>query len=80
MQEKKRYIEQNTPLSESNKQALRVKNGGRIQGVEGGLRLDTFDHDVNSEYDFTDNDCTICELPEHSQNLIIEDIESQTNG
>ena len=49
--------------------------GGRITSVEGGLRMDVFDHDENSEYDFTEDDCSVCELPKHSQNLIIEDME-----
>ena len=56
-------------------------NGGRIREVEGGMRIDMFDHDENSEYDFTEDDCSFCELPEHAQNHIIEDIESrEQNG
>jgi hypothetical protein len=70
-----RYIEQDDSLQESIDQEIRVKNGGRIKGVEGGLRMDVFDHDENSEYDFTEDDCSVCELPKHSQNLIIEDME-----
>ena len=50
-------------------------DGGRISTVEGGLRADIFEHDENSEYDFSDNDCSLCELPEHAQNHIIEDME-----
>jgi hypothetical protein len=50
-------------------------NGGRISTVEGGLRADIFDHDENSEYDFSEHDCMICEIPEHAQNHIIEDME-----
>ena len=69
MQEKKRYIEQDDSLQEQRDEALRVKDGGSIQGVEGGLRLDVFEHD-----DPDDLSC-ICDLPEHSQNLIIEDME-----
>jgi len=34
-----------------------------------------FDHDENSEYDFSDDECPVCELPEHAQNLILDDIE-----
>ena len=40
------------------------------------MRADIFDHDENSEYDFSEHDCALCELPEHSQNLIIEDMEA----
>tara|TARA_R100000458_G_C8278127_1_gene253981 strand:+ start:328 stop:624 length:297 start_codon:yes stop_codon:yes gene_type:complete len=54
--------------------------GGRIASVEGGLRLDVFDHDENSEYDFTEDDCSLCELPEHAQNLIVSDIEYEENA
>ena len=50
-------------------------NGGLIRGAEGGVRVDVFDHDENSEYDFSDSDCPICELPEHAQNIILEEIE-----
>ena len=80
MQEKERLVEQNDSISESSKQALRVKNGGAIRGVEGGLRIDTFDHDLNSEYDFSEYECPVCELPEHAQNHIIEDIEYEENN
>ena len=51
-----------------------------IEGAEGGLRIDVFDHDENSEYDFSESDCTVCELPEHAQNHIIEDIEYEENA
>ena len=44
--------------------------GGSIYGAEGGLRVDMFDHD-DSDEDLT----CICDLPDHSQNLIIEDID-----
>ena len=74
-----RYIEQDDSLQESIDQKLRVRNGGRIEGSEGGLRIDVFDHDENSEYDFSESDCTVCELPEHAQNNIISDIEYEEN-
>ena len=44
MQKKTRLIEQNDSIQKSTQQALRVKNGGSIDGTEGGLRLDVFDH------------------------------------
>ena len=49
--------------------------GGKIRGHEGGMRADIFDHDENSEYDFSEDDCSLCELPEHAQNHVIEDME-----
>ena len=73
MSQSKRSFEQ----SNSVRQALREVKGGALEGVEGGLRIDAFDHDANSEYDFTEDSCSICELPEHAQNLIVEDIESE---
>ena len=76
-----RYIEQDDSVQEYNESELNIRNGGAIRGSEGGLRLDVFDHDANSEIDFTEDTCSICELPEHAQNLIIEDIEyDQSNA
>jgi len=69
-----RYIEQTNSLQESTEQALRVKDGGSIEGVEGGLRLDVFDHD-----DPEDVQC-ICDLPENAQDYIIQDIEYEDNN
>ncbi|OUW94935.1 MAG: hypothetical protein CBD97_04145 [Pelagibacteraceae bacterium TMED237] len=57
-----------------------ASSGGRIKSVEGGMRLDVFNHDLNSEYDFTEDDCSLCELPEHSQNLILEDIDYEESN
>ena len=74
MRKEERYIKQDDSLQEQRDQALRVKDGGAIEGVEGGLRLDVFDHD-----DPDDLPC-ICDLPEHSQNLIIEDIEYEESN
>ena len=81
MQKASRYIEQDDSVQEFNDSELRVRNGGAIQGSEGGLRLDVFDHDANSEVDFSEDTCSLCELPEHAQNLIIQDIEyDQSNA
>ena len=55
-------------------------DGGRISTVEGGLRADIFDHDENSEYDFSEDDCPVCELPEHAQNEVIHDIEQEEDA
>ena len=83
MQEKKRISEYLDSLqgrgsgqSEENERLVSESvNGGLIRGAEGGVRVDVFDHDENSEYDFSDSDCPICELPEHAQNIILEEIE-----
>ena len=80
MSEKERVSEQEDSLQESLNQKIRVSQGGRISGVEGGLRADLFDHDVNSEYDFSEYDCPVCELPEHAQDEIIHDIEQEDNA
>ena len=53
MQEEERYTEPSDSLSESSEQAIRVKNGGSIRGVDGGLLIDAFNHDENSQYDFS---------------------------
>ena len=78
MQKASRYIEQDDSVQERYESG--VRNGGAISGSEGGLRLDIFDHDENSEIDFAEDDCSLCELPEHAQNLIIEDIEYEQNA
>ena len=77
MSEKERVSEQEDSIQESLNQKIRVSQGGRISGVEGGLRADLFDHDVNSEYDFSEYDCPVCELPDHAQDEIIHDIEQE---
>ena len=74
MPEASRYIEQDNSLQEQREEALRVKDGGSIGGVEGGLRLDVFDHD-----DPEDLQC-ICDLPENAQDYIIQDIEYEDNN
>ena len=80
MRKKERYIEQDDSLQEQREEALRVKDGGFIRGAEGGLRIDAFDHDLNSEYDFSEDECPICELPEHAQSNIISDIEYEESN
>jgi len=81
MQKKERYIEQASPLSEQYEQDLRIDNNfERLKGSEGGLRLDVFDHDSNSEIDFSESDCSLCELPENAQQYIIEDIEYEESN
>ena len=74
MRKASRYIEQDNSLQEQRDKALRVKDGGSIEGVEGGLRLDVFDHD-----DPEDLQC-ICDLPENAQDYIIQDIEYEDSN
>ena len=74
MPEASRYIEQDNSLQEQREEALRVKDGGAIEGVEGGLRLDVFNHD-----DPEDAQC-ICDLPENAQDYIIQDIEYEDSN
>ena len=69
-----RSIEHDNSLQEQREEALRVKDGGSIEGVEGGLRLDVFDHD-----DPEDLQC-ICDLPENAQDYIIQDIEYEDSN
>jgi hypothetical protein len=81
MQEKERNSQPIDSLQRDSESEIAIRNGGAITGSEGGLRLDIFEHDENSEIDFTEDTCSICELPEHAQNLIIEDIEyDQSNA
>ena len=80
MQETKRSFEQDSSLQEQFEQELQIRNGGRISGSEGGLRLDIFDPDAVSDQNFSDDDCPVCELPEHAQNHIIEDIEYEESN
>jgi len=80
MPKAQKISEQINSIQEQHNEEVRVLNGGRIVGVEGGLRDDMFDHDVNSEYDFSEDDCPVCELPEHAQDEIIHDIEQEDNA
>ena len=76
MQEKKSIAEQDDTLQKI------AKGGGRISGKEGGLRLDVFKHDeiaYTNGTDFSEEDCSVCELPENSQRYIIEDIEYENS-
>ena len=83
MREEERIPEQSDSIqgygSGSSLKHERYKNesleGGAIYGAEGGLRIDVFDHDDPDE----EIPC-ICDLPEHSQELLWEDIDSQENA
>ena len=77
MQEEKRYVEQDDSVqqggqevedSEEDKMLLNtVRDGGAVQGKEGGLRMDMFSHD-----DPDDLPC-LCDLPTHAQDIIISE-------
>jgi hypothetical protein len=71
MPESKRLSEQEDSFQESLNQKIRVSEGGPIQGTEGGLRLDMFEHD---DPEFDEAPC-ICDLPDHAQDIIWQDIE-----
>ena len=73
MSEAQKVSEQGNPLQESYNEKIRVVNGGPIVGTEGGLRADIFDHD-DPEYD--DIPC-ICDLPDHAQDILFDEIEQQ---
>ena len=80
MSKTQRLPEQEDSFQESYNEKIRVVNGGRIRGVEGSLRADLFDHDVNSEYDFSEYECPICELPEHAQEIIIQEADFEDDA
>ena len=73
MSEKERVSEQEDSIQESLNQKIRVSEGGPIQGTEGGLRLDMFEHD---DPEFDEAPC-ICDLPDHAQDIIWQDIEQE---
>jgi len=82
MSEETRYIKQDgsvqqrgqseeiESLSEEEQLALdTIIEGGSVQGKEGGLRVDMFEHD-----DPDDIPC-ICDLPAHAQDIIMSEAE-----
>jgi hypothetical protein len=69
MSETERLSEQEDSLPESENPKVRVSKGGLIEGLERGLRLDMFDHD---DPEIDEVPC-ICDLPEHAQNIIMEE-------
>ena len=69
MSETQRISKQKDPISESQREKIRVGKGGIIEGVERGLRLDMFDHDDPE----VDEVPCLCDLPEHAQDIIMEE-------
>ena len=69
MSEAQRIFEQEDSVSESQHEKIRVGKGGIIEGVERGLRLDMFDRDDPE----VDEVPCLCDLPEHAQDIIMEE-------
>ena len=69
MSETLRISKQKDPISESQREKIRVGKGGIIEGVERGLRLDMFDHDDPE----VDEVPCLCDLPEHAQDIIMQE-------
>ena len=69
MSETQRISKQQDPISESQREKIRVGKGGIIEGVERGLRLDMFDHDDPE----VDEVPCLCDLPEHAQDIIMQE-------
>ena len=78
MSEEKRYIKQSGSVQQGGQTAEEIEKekilnnfleGGSLQGKEGGLRVDMFEHD-----DPDDLPC-LCDLPYASQELIYDEIE-----
>ena len=76
MSEKERVSEQEDSIQESLNQKIRVSEGGPIPGAEGGLRLDMFEHD---DPEFDEAPC-ICDLPDHAQDIIWQDIDQEDDS
>tara|TARA_Y100001951_G_C11205791_1_gene219886 strand:+ start:394 stop:639 length:246 start_codon:yes stop_codon:yes gene_type:complete len=78
MSEEKRYIKQSGIVQERGQTAEEIEKekilnnfleGGSLEGKEGGLRVDMFEHD-----DPDDLPC-LCDLPYAAQELIYDEIE-----
>ena len=69
MSKAQRVSEQKDSVQEADNPKVRVSKGGLIEGLERGLRLDMFDHDDPE----VDEIPCICDLPEHAQDIIMEE-------
>ena len=69
MSKTQRVSEQKDSVQEPDNPKVRVSKGGLIEGLERGLRLDMFDHDDPE----VDEIPCICDLPEHAQDIIMEE-------
>tara|TARA_Y100000310_G_scaffold261123_1_gene270343 strand:- start:2103 stop:2318 length:216 start_codon:yes stop_codon:yes gene_type:complete len=68
MQKEKKYPESNDAIQRPGIE--KALEGGKLEGIEGGLREDLFNHDGEDE-----GTC-ICDLPEHAQDIIWNEIEN----
>ena len=73
MSKTQRVSEQKDSVQEPDNPKVRVSKGGLIDGLERGLRLDMFDHD---DPEFDEAPC-ICDLPDHAQDIIMNEIEQE---
>ena len=69
MSKAQRVSEQKDSVQEPDNPKVRVSKGGLIEGLERGLRLDMFDHDDPE----VDEIPCICDLPDHAQDIIMEE-------
>jgi hypothetical protein len=76
MSKTQRVSEQKDSVQEPDNPKVRVSKGGLIEGLERGLRLDMFDHD-DPEVD--ELPC-ICDLPEHAQDIIMEEFVTEDDA
>ena len=71
MSKTKRILKQENSIQESRDKEVRiVRDFSKIDGVEGGLHENMFDHDKPE-----DEDC-ICDLPEHAQSYLWKDLDA----
>ena len=71
MSKTQRILKQKDSIQESRDKEVRiVREFSKIDGVEGGLHLNMFEHDKPE-----DEDC-ICDLPEHAQYHIWKDLDA----
>ena len=71
MSKTQRVSEQKDSVQEPDNPKVRVSKGGLIEGLERGLRLDMFDHDDPE----VDEIPCICDLPDHAQDIIMQEME-----
>ena len=76
MSKTQRVSEQKDSVQEPDNPKLRVSKGGLIEGLERGLRLDMFDHDAPE----VDELPCICDLPEHAQDIIMEEFVTEDDA
>ena len=73
MRKAQKVSEQSNPIQEPINEKVRIATGGPIRGTEGGLCADMFEHD---DTDYDEMPC-ICDLPDHAQDILYDEIEQQ---